>query len=119
MRSAPELVSERMREAGMAVRRDNVGNLRGRFEGSGEATLLLGSHIDSVRNAGKYDGPLGVAVAIAAGQRPPHQGRGLPFSIEGLGVVDEGRPRVRAPDPGSRPVARTVRLAGLHPRAPG
>src|SRR3989442_15683364 len=94
-----------MREAGMAVRRDNVGNLRGRFEGSGEATLLLGSHIDSVRNAGKYDGPLGVAVAIAAGQRPPPPGRGLPFSSRGFPFVRRGSPRFGSPYPGRRPVA--------------
>ncbi|OLC24415.1 MAG: hypothetical protein AUH40_08925 [Chloroflexi bacterium 13_1_40CM_65_17] len=113
MRCAHELVSEWMREAGMAVRRDNVGNLRGRFEGSGEATLLLGSHIDSVRNAGKYDGPLGVAVAIAAVQRLHDQGRRLPFAIEVLAFVDEEGLRFGSTYLGSRAVAGTFDLADL------
>src|SRR5207244_3303267 len=69
LRRAQETVIAWMREAGMAVTRDNVGNLRARYDGTGRSTLLLGSHLDSVRNAGRYDGPLGVMVAIAAVQR--------------------------------------------------
>ena len=67
MRAAHELVSGWMREAGMAVTHDNVGNLRGRYDGSGSgaATLLLGSHLDSVRDGGRYDGPLYTADAAA------------------------------------------------------
>src|SRR3989449_5326557 len=113
MRCAHELVSEWMREAGMAVRRDNVGNLRGRFEGSGEATLLLGSHIDSVRNAGKYDGPLGVTVAIAAVQRLHDAGRRLPFAIEVLAFADEEGLRFGSTYLGSRAVAGTFDPADL------
>ncbi|TMD88917.1 MAG: Zn-dependent hydrolase, partial [Chloroflexi bacterium] len=62
MRLANERVAEWMRAAGMTARQDNVGNLRGHLGGSraGGPTLLLGSHLDSVRDAGKYDGPLGV-----------------------------------------------------------
>src|SRR6266850_5205346 len=71
MQRANEQVAAWMRDAGMAVRRDNIGNLRGRYEGatSDAHTLLLGSHLDSVRDAGKYDGPLGVVVAVAAVER--------------------------------------------------
>src|SRR5205823_14320568 len=79
MRRAQQYVREWMRQAGMTVSRDNIGNLRGRYEGSGGATLLLGSHIDSVRDAGKYDGPLGVMVALAAVQRLHDDARQLPF----------------------------------------
>ncbi len=90
MRRAHEHVASWMREAGMAVRKDNVGNLRGRFEGAnGDATLLVGSHVDSVRNAGRYDGPLGVMVAIAAVQRLHDSGSRLPFAIEVVGFADE------------------------------
>src|SRR3712207_4058767 len=55
-----------MEEAGMAARLDAVGNVVGRYEGRepGLPALLLGSHIDTVRNAGKYDGNLGVVTAI-------------------------------------------------------
>src|SRR5829696_3670736 len=62
------VVSGWMREAGMTVRQDAIGNLIGRYEGSGEKTLILGSHLDTVRDAGKYDGILGVMVAIACVQ---------------------------------------------------
>ena len=62
LRQAQEQVAAWMRAAGMTVRRDNVGNLIGRYEAArrGAPTLLLGSHLDTVRNAGKYDGPLDV-----------------------------------------------------------
>jgi allantoate deiminase len=113
MRCAHELVSEWMREAGMSVRRDNVGNLRGRFEGTGEATLLLGSHLDSVRNAGKYDGPLGVALAIAAVQRLHDAGTRMPFAIEVLAFADEEGLRFGSTYLGSRAVAGTFDPADL------
>ena len=113
MRCAQELVGEWMREAGMAVRSDNVGNLRGRYEGGGEATLLLGSHIDSVRNAGKYDGPLGVTVAIAAVQRLHDADRRLPFAVEVLAFADEEGLRFGSTYLGSRAVAGTFDLADL------
>jgi allantoate deiminase len=113
MRCAHERVNEWMREAGMAVRRDNVGNLRGRFEGTGETTLLLGSHLDSVRDAGKYDGPLGVTVAIAAVQRLHDAGRRLPFAIEVLAFADEEGLRFGSTYLGSRAVAGTFETTDL------
>jgi len=89
MRRAQVYVQEWMRRAGMTVERDNLGNLRGRYEGTGVSTLLLGSHLDSVRDAGKYDGPLGVLVAIAAVQRVQDAGTRLPFALEVLAFADE------------------------------
>lgn len=105
MRCAHVLVTDWMREAGMAVRRDNIGNLRGRYEGEGSATLLLGSHLDSVRDAGKYDGPLGVITAIAAVQRLQDAGVRLPFGIEVLAFADEEGMRYGTTYLGSRAVA--------------
>jgi allantoate deiminase len=67
MRRANELVGRWMREAGLTVREDAVGNLIGR-RGDGPA-FMLGSHLDTVRDAGRYDGPLGVLVALAAVER--------------------------------------------------
>ena len=113
MRCAQEVAGDWMREAGMVVRSDNVGNLRGRFEGAGETTLLLGSHLDSVRNAGKYDGPLGVAVAIAAVKRLHDAARRLPFAIEVLAFADEEGLRFGSTYLGSRAVAGTFDLADL------
>src|SRR5207237_162159 len=89
MRRAHLYVREWMRQAGITVMRDNIGNLHGRYEGTGNTTLLLGSHLDSVRDAGKYDGPLGVMVAIAAVHRLHDEARRLPFAIEILAFADE------------------------------
>jgi allantoate deiminase len=62
------LVEGWMREAGLETHVDAVGNLIGRTAAEGPA-LLLGSHLDSVRDAGRYDGPLGVLVALAVAER--------------------------------------------------
>src|SRR5829696_4401355 len=83
------VVSGWMREAGMTVRQDAIGNLIGRYEGSGEKTLILGSHLDTVRDAGKYDGILGVMVALACVQQLHNRGERLPFSIEVVAFADE------------------------------
>jgi len=105
MRRAQEIVIGWMREAGMAATRDQVGNLRARYRGTGAGVLLLGSHLDSVRDAGRYDGPLGVVVAIAAVQRLHDAGRRLPFAIEVLAFADEEGLRFGSTCIGSRAVA--------------
>jgi len=107
MREASARVDEWMSEAGMNVRRDNIGNVRGRYAGASEdgATLILGSHIDTVRDAGRYDGPLGVMVAIAAVQRLHDSGTRLPFAIEVIAFADEEGLRFGSTYLGSRAVA--------------
>jgi allantoate deiminase len=89
MRRANERVGGWMRDAGMSVRQDAAGNLIGRYDGSGERTLVLGSHLDTVRDAGRYDGPLGVLVALACVQRLQRRGERLPFALEVVGFADE------------------------------
>ncbi|HWQ12158.1 MAG TPA: M28 family peptidase, partial [Roseiflexaceae bacterium] len=91
LQQAGTAVAEWMRAAGMAVRRDNIGNVLGRYEAeiAGAPTLLLGSHLDSVRNAGRYDGPLGVLVALACVQRLADEGRRMPFALEVVAFADE------------------------------
>ena len=115
MRRAHEQVSGWMSDAGMAVRRDNIGNLHGRYEGAaqGDPTLLLGSHLDSVRDAGKYDGPLGVVVAIAAVQRLHDTKRRLPFAVEAIAFADEEGLRFSSTYLGSRAVAGTFDQSDL------
>ncbi len=116
MRRAHALVGLWMGDAGMSVCRDQVGNLRGRYEGLGEATLLLGSHLDSVRNAGRYDGPLGVMVALAAVERLHRAQRRLPFGIEVLAFADEEGMRFGSTYLGSRAVAGTLEPHDLERR---
>jgi allantoate deiminase len=84
---ARELVEGWMRDAGLATRRDPLGNLFGRLPGGGDRILMLGSHIDSVRDGGRYDGALGVLAAIACAERL--RDRDLPFSVEVAAFADE------------------------------
>src|SRR6267378_1486776 len=116
MRRANDQVEAWMREAGMVVRHDNIGNLRARYEAdaAGAPVLILGSHLDSVRDAGKYDGPLGVVVAIAAVQRLHDAGRHLPFTIEVIAFADEEGLRFSSTYLGSRAVAGSFDLAILN-----
>lgn len=83
------IVSDWMHDAGMTTGRDSIGNLIGRYEGTGEKTLILGSHLDTVRDAGKYDGQLGVMVALTCVQQLHDRGERLPFAIEVVAFADE------------------------------
>ncbi len=111
MRQVNDLVAEWMRAAGMSVRRDAIGNLIGRYEaatpgsGMGAKTLLLGSHLDTVRDAGKYDGPLGVLTALAAVERLHARAERLPYAIEVYAFADEEGLRYHSGYLGSRVVA--------------
>ncbi|MBU3891366.1 allantoate amidohydrolase [Serratia rubidaea] len=88
---ANRLVGRWMAEAGMQVWQDAVGNICGRYEGEqpGAPALLLGSHLDTVRNAGRYDGMLGVLTAIEVVQALQLQGHRLPLALEIVGFGDE------------------------------
>ena len=105
LRCAQKFVEQWMHEAGMKVTRDNIGNLRARYDGSGDGVLLLGSHLDSVRDACRYDGPLGVLTAVAAVQRLHDADKRLPFAIEVLAFADEEGLRFGATYLGSRAIA--------------
>jgi allantoate deiminase len=112
MRRANELVGGWMREAGLEVRTDPLGNLIGR-RAAGPRTLMLGSHLDTVRDAGLYDGPLGVMVALAAVERLRER---LPFAVEVVGFADEEGVRFGTAYLGSSAVAGRFRVEwlGLH-----
>src|ERR1700742_2620032 len=81
-RRAAELIMDWMREAGMSARLDAIGNVVGRYEGGTPKlpALLLGSHYDTVRDAGKWDGPLGIITAIACVADLHRRGKRLPFA---------------------------------------
>src|ERR1700694_4747216 len=115
IRLANDHVEAWMREAGMVVRRDNIGNLRGRYDSTptGSSTVMLGSHLDTVRDAGKYDGPLGVVVAIAAVQRLYDGKTTLQFALEVICIAAEEGLRFRSNYLGSRAVAGSFDAADL------
>lgn len=107
MRQVNDTVAGWMRAAGMTVRQDHIGNVIGRYDAAqpGAPTLLLGSHLDTVRDAGRYDGPLGVLVALACVERLHARGARLPFAIEVLGFADEEGLRFHSAYLGSAVVA--------------
>lgn len=117
-RCANDLVAGWMREAGMSVRQDAVGNVIGRYEGAepGAPALLIGSHLDSVRDAGRYDGMLGVLGGIAVVGGLSARGLRLPFAIEVIGFGDEEGTRFQSTLIGSRAIAGTFDPAVLAAR---
>ena len=112
---AEVLVSGWMREAGLAVRRDAVGNLIGRIEGpvAGGPALVIGSHLDTVRNAGRYDGPLGVMAGIACVEALAREGTRLSHALEVVGFADEEGVRFGATLTGSRAFAGHLDMTAL------
>lgn len=108
-RAAADLLLSWMREAGMSAHLDAIGNVCGRYEGErpGLPCLMLGSHYDTVRDAGKWDGPLGVIAAIACVADLNRRGKRLPFAIEVVGFADEEGVRFSSTLLGSRAVAGT------------
>ncbi|HLG63523.1 MAG TPA: allantoate amidohydrolase [Ktedonosporobacter sp.] len=110
MRQVNQQVAAWMRAAGMDVHEDNIGNVIGRHEAdrANAPTLLLGSHLDTVRDAGKYDGPLGVMIALACVERLHASQQRLPFAIEVLGFADEEGLRFHSAYLGSNVVAGTL-----------
>ena len=110
-RAANDLAAGWMAEAGMRAGQDAAGNLVGRVEGSspGLPALVLGSHLDTVTGAGRYDGILGVLAGIATVQRLVESGRAaeLPFALEVVAFADEEGTRFGATLLGSRAFAGT------------
>lgn len=102
-RACAQRISHWMREIGFdEVEIDAVGNVVGRYkaapeyEAKGAKTLLTGSHYDTVRNGGKYDGRLGIFVPMACVKQLAQQGKRLPFSIEVVGFSEEEGQRYKA-----------------------
>jgi allantoate deiminase len=118
LRAAADMVLGWMREAGMSARLDAVGNVCGRYEGErpGAPCLMLGSHYDTVRDAGKWDGPLGVITAIACVADLNRRSKRLPFAIEVIGFADEEGVRFASTLLGSRAVAGTFDASVLRTR---
>ncbi|MDG6094769.1 allantoate amidohydrolase [Acetobacter sp. AN02] len=111
-----EALSAWMREAGMTVRRDAAATLIGRYEGTtpDAPALLIGSHVDSVRDAGNYDGMLGVVIGIELVERLNAQGKRFPFAIEVVGFGDEEGSRFPETMISTRALAGVLDDSNLH-----
>ncbi|EPD35418.1 OHCU decarboxylase [Delftia acidovorans CCUG 274B] len=98
-RACAQRISHWMRDCGFdEVEIDAVGNVVGRYKAATDdaKTLLTGSHYDTVRNGGKYDGRLGIFVPMACVRELHRQGKRLPFHIEVVGFAEEEGQRYKA-----------------------
>jgi len=109
------LLADWMREAGMMVHIDAVGNVVGRYAGldPDAKTLLTGSHYDTVRNGGKYDGRLGILLPLAIVRQLHARGERLPYHLEIIGFAEEEGVRFRSTFLGSNAVAGRFDMALL------
>lgn len=114
-KAAADMVAGWMREAGMSVRFDRIGNVVGRYEAKvpDAPVFLVGSHIDTVRQAGRFDGNLGVVLGIAAVAELARRGHVLDHAIEVLAFGDEEGLRFPTTLTGSRAVAGAFDPASL------
>jgi allantoate deiminase len=112
MMRANARVGEWMRDAGLDVHIDAAANLWGRWPSvrrtPGASALVIGSHLDTVPNAGRFDGPLGVLAGIAAVSLLRERGAVLPFDVEVVGFSDEEGVRHQTAYLGSGAVAGTL-----------
>ena len=107
-RLAIDLLKARMEQIGLTVTLDDAGTLVGRLEGPlGSKTLLTGSHQDSVRHGGAYDGIMGAVLPLLAIEKLQTEGIELPFSVEVLVFADEEGVRFPTALVGSRALAGT------------
>lgn len=114
-KKAVERVMGWFREAGLSPALDAVGNISARFEGvtPGLPALIIASHIDTVRDAGKFDGNLGVLAGLAVVEEIQRLGEKLPFAIEVIAFGDEEGVRFPITLSGSRAVAGRFDMAAL------
>lgn len=97
-RACAKRIVDDMKECGFdEVAIDAVGNVVGIYRGTGSGkALMTGSHYDTVRNGGKYDGRLGIYTPIACVKELSSQGRRLPFDLEVVGFSEEEGQRYKA-----------------------
>src|SRR5690606_31975795 len=117
-RAAVDQVRAWMEAAGLHVSLDAAGTVVGRYEAAtpNAPALLLGSHIDTVRNAGRYDGALGIVVAIEAVGQLAAAGLRFPWAIEVLASGAEEGVRVPATLTGCKALAGALAAAALAAR---
>ena len=95
-RAACAYLKERMEAVGLAVRLDNSGAVIGRLEGKSPSTIMIGSHFDSVKHGGAYDGIAGVVCSIEVARLLKNSGKELDYSLEVIATNDEEGARFNA-----------------------
>jgi allantoate deiminase/N-carbamoyl-L-amino-acid hydrolase len=104
-----------MREAGMEVGIDAIGNVTGRYSSDdpNAKTLMTGSHYDTVRNGGKYDGREGILLPIAVIRHLHERGEKLPYHLDIIGFSEEEGVRFKSTFLGSNAIAGRFDMALL------
>ena len=96
-----------MQQAGLDTTIDAVGNIIGRYRSSNASAkaLIVGSHYDTVVNAGRYDGRLGILTALVVAEQLQRAGQALPFHLDVVAFAEEEGVRFSAPYIGSSAIA--------------
>ncbi len=113
-----QLMLNWMHEAGLTTRIDNIGNVIGRLEATipTDKTFIIGSHLDTVKNAGKFDGQLGLLIALDIAEQLNQFETDLPFNIEVVGFCDEEGVRFTTTYLGSSVLSNTFQKEWLNRR---
>jgi allantoate deiminase len=111
--AARDQLGEWMLEAGLSVRVDAVGNVFGRLEGESPRTVLTGSHFDTVKLGGRYDGALGVLAALAAVRTLHARGFQPRRSLEVVALCEEEGSRFHANFWGTRGILGLIEPSEL------
>lgn len=117
-RDTAQHIARWMAEAGMETHTDDVGNVVGRYAAAQPAakTLMTGSHYDTVRNGGKYDGRLGIALPIAVVRHLHERGERLPFHLEVVAFAEEEGVRFKSTFLGSNAITGRFDMGLLEQR---
>ena len=112
-KNAKNILRERIEDLGLEYREDAIGNVYGRFPGTEPGTVLTGSHLDTVKNGGKYDGALGVVTGVAALGYLKESGFVPKHSLEVVGLMEEEGSRFATGCQGSRAICGTLKEEDL------
>lgn len=115
LRTVTKLVEEWMLDVGLETRIDNIGNIRGRLSATKPTNdvFVIGSHLDTVKDAGKFDGALGFLLALSMVEELIEKNTYLPFNIDIVGFCDEEGVRFTTTYLGSSVLSNTFEEAWL------
>ena len=116
-KTAKKILREWIEELGLEYREDAIGNVYGRLPGTESGTVLTGSHLDTVKNGGKYDGALGVVTGVAALGYLKQSGFVPKHSLEVVGLMEEEGSRFPSGCQGSRAICGTLKEEDLEERS--